>query len=88
MNEQEESIYEQGSRAAWTFMLGECLRHLGYKSVYRSGEGADVAWIAEREAAIAMLRQVCAAHGDNDWPNDLHLGDIIEKHLWRNLEAE
>lgn len=82
MNEKEEAIYEQGSRSAWASMLRECVRELGYKS----DEGSKAAWISEREAAVAMLRQVCAEHGDNDWPDDLHLADIIEKHLWRNLE--
>lgn len=65
-------------------MLRECLRQLGYKS----DEGSKVGWISEREAAIAMLRQVCERYGDNDWPDDLHLGDIIEKHLWRGLEEQ
>lgn len=83
MDEKEEAIYERGSRAAWVHMLGECLRQLGYKS----DEAKHVAWIKEREQAIAMLRQVCEIHGDNDWPDDGHLADIIEKHLWRNLES-
>ena len=34
-----------------------------------------------------MLRQVCAKYGDNDWPDNLHLADVIEKHLLRNLET-
>jgi hypothetical protein len=53
--------------------------------------------IAERDEArqahqfvqaetVKVLRQVCEQHGDNDWPDDLHLADIIEKHLWRHLE--
>lgn len=41
---------------------------------------------SERSAAVAMLRQVCAAHGDNDWSDNLHLADVLEKHLWRHLE--
>lgn len=44
------------------------------------------AHVAERQEAIAKLREVCAEHGDNDWPDDLHLADIIEKHLFRHLE--
>lgn len=54
--------------------------NLGYENV------TEQAWIAEREAAIAALRRLCAAHGDNDWPESLHLADIIEKHLGRHLE--
>jgi len=41
--------------------------------------------VSERQDAVNILRQVCETHGDNDWPNDLHLGDAIEKHLWRHL---
>jgi hypothetical protein len=84
VNEKEEGFYEQGSRAAWASMLRECVKQLDYKS----DEGSKAAWISEREAAVAMLRQVCAEFGDNDWPDDLHLADVIETHLWRNLESE
>lgn len=80
--EHDELMYERGSRMAWLHMLGECLRHLGYDS----DEGKRLAWITERELAISTLRQVCDEFGDNDWEPDLNLSDIIEKHLWRNLE--
>ena len=75
--------HERGSRAAWLQMLQICLQNLGYKSE----EGGRSAWISEREQAISILRQVCDEFGDNDWPDNLHLADIIEKHLWRNLET-
>ena len=76
MNEQD---YERGNRAAWQAMLSQCLRHLGH-------EGATVAsLVAEREAAFAALRSVCEDHGDNEWTADLHLADVIEKHLARHL---
>jgi hypothetical protein len=42
----------------------------------------------EREESVAMLRTVCTNFGDNDWPDDLHLADVIEKHLWRHLEKK
>lgn len=42
----------------------------------------------EREAAVAMLRVECAAYDDNDWPDNLHLADIIEKHLARSAYEE
>lgn len=78
-----EEDYIRGSKTAWAFMLQRCVRELGYEST----EAKHAAWILEREAAVSMLRQVCAEHGDNDWPDDLHLADVIEKHLWRNLES-
>lgn len=75
-----EKDYESGNRAALTSMLRHCLRELGYEG----DEAERSKWILERESAIATLRHVCAEIGDNDWPDDLHLSDIIEKHLARH----
>ncbi len=80
MNENEERAYEQGSQMAWQAMLSECLRHLaphGPLTVERL--------VLERAAAISVLRRLCADHGDNEWDDDLHLADILEKHLERHL---
>jgi hypothetical protein len=73
-----EQHYERGFQAANDMMLHHLLRH--------AGTGDAETWRLERNAAVAMLRQVCDEHGDNDWPDNLHLADVIEKHLWRNLE--
>ncbi len=43
---------------------------------------------AHLAAVRAMLRIECAAAGCNDWPNDLHLADVVEKHLARKLNAD
>jgi hypothetical protein len=55
--------------------------------------GADLAVlrdgrIGEREQAVASLRDICRQFGDNDWPDDLHLADVLDKHLGRHLEGE
>ena len=42
----------------------------------------------ERMETIARLRSVCAEHGDNEWSDELHLADVIEKHLERHLDAK
>lgn len=78
-----EESYEQGSRMAWRLMLQKCCRELGYDDI----EAAKVRWIGEREAAISALTDVCSEYGDLDWDNNLHLADVIEKHLHRNLSA-
>jgi hypothetical protein len=78
----DEVAYGQGSRSAWRIMLSECLRQLGYKS----SDAEKTKWIIEREEAIAALRRICAAHGDNDWPETLNLADILDKHLDRHLD--
>ncbi len=47
---------------------------------------AEVVQHQLHEADIrAVLRNVCKDFGDNDWPDDLHLGDVIDKHLARYL---
>jgi hypothetical protein len=43
--------------------------------------------MVERSEAIATCRRICEAHGDNDWPDDLHLSDIIENHLWKGCDG-
>ncbi len=79
-----EASWSAGNRAAWSRMLSECIRQLGYDDPV----AGQTAWMAEREAAIAILREVCDEHGDNDWPDELHLADVIEKHLFNHLEAD
>jgi hypothetical protein len=41
---------------------------------------------SERKETINVLREICEYYGDNDWPDNLHLADIIEKHLFRHLD--
>lgn len=41
---------------------------------------------SERAAAVAMARELCEEHElPNDWPDTVHLADIIEKRLYRPL---
>lgn len=44
--------------------------------------------LKERAEAVAVLRHICEEHGDNDWKDNLHLADIIEKHLGRHLTRQ
>lgn len=79
----DETAYIQGSQQAWLTMLRECLRQLG-----ADHPDANAArWAVERAETVLMLRTVCAEFGDNDWPDTLHLADVIEKHLARHLGA-
>lgn len=81
MNEKEAKHYENGQRVAYSSILKTCCISLGYHV-----PGAHKAvCIAEREEAIAKLREICEEFGDNEWESDLHLADIIEKHLYRHL---
>lgn len=74
----DERAFISGQQCAYREMLGVCLRGIDAPPTERLQ--------LERSAAVAMLRSVCAEHGDNDWPDNLHLADVIEKHLWRYLD--
>lgn len=80
-DEERDEIWMQGNRTAWRGLLYKACSELGYVDPH----ALKASWILERESAIAMLRQVCDQLGDNDWPNDLDLSDIIEKHVYRHL---
>ena len=82
MTESEEKAYSRGERAALRSIMSECARKLGYDDPLRRA----AALISEREQAIVTLRKVCEEYGDNDWSDDAHLADIIEKHLHRVLD--
>lgn len=71
-----------GSRRELLLILDELLVHLGYDSP----EVRAVAWIQEREEAVARLREICAVYGDNDWSAHMNLGEVIEKHLQHHLD--
>ena len=76
-----EETYEAGRRMAWQEVLGMAVGALGAEDP----AAGQARWILEREATVAALREVCEDHGDNDWPDDLHLADVVEKHLHRHL---
>lgn len=83
MTESEERAYVIGSQRAYASMLATCLRELS------PAEPRPNDWAVVQLAEVRIaLRRVCEAFGDNDWPDDLHLADVIEKHLERHLEGE
>lgn len=81
MTSHEERIFELGGRAAHAHHLQLAVQHLG-------PDGDLHRWRLERAAAVAALRRICEKFGDNDWPDDLHLADVLEKHLERSLYDE
>lgn len=78
-----ERSYLEGRRRAYIDMLMRALEALGYKA-HKAKVGLLV---AEIEEAKQRLRGLCERHGDNDWRNDEHLADIIERHLGRYLDT-
>lgn len=89
--EESEIDYVRGSKRAWLTMLSECLKHLGYDGLRQLGcddsEISRVKLVAERSETVLILRSLCKEFGDNDWSDDLHLADVIEKHLAIHLRS-
>lgn len=81
MTEQEEIAYNRGRKALARDLLAYAIKELGADIP----DGARLA--LERADVVAYLRTACTDHGDNEWPDDLHLRDVIEKHLVRYIES-
>ncbi len=79
-----EAGYETGQKVLLVRQLASIVKELGYDDP----EAAKARWIVERGEVVAMLRCECERHGDNDWPDTLHLSDVIEKHLFRHLDFQ
>ena len=82
--ETHERGYITGTRAARQYMIRQLLRELD-PECKDEPEVKLARLVVEREETIQHLRSLCADFGDNDWPNDLHLADVIDKHLGVHL---
>lgn len=80
----DEQSYEIGRNRAYITIMMDCARALGFDGV-EALNVARVCWIKERQAVVDALRDLCESFGDNDWPDELYLSDVIEKHLARPL---
>lgn len=83
-NLSEERAYVLGGRAAVRNILNQCIQALG-TNAEEDKDKRIAQLVSEREEALSVLRRLCDVFGDNDWPHDLHLADIIDKHLGRHL---
>ena len=86
-------IYSQGCAAVYRELLGVALRGLGRPSTGPDATPDELrarigVLESERSSAIELLRELCEAHGDNDWTDELHLRNILDKHLGRYLDGE
>ena len=77
----DEQSYKRGQREAYIRIMQDCVCTLGVTDPATE----HISWIAERQAVVSALRDLCERFGDNRWPDELHLGDAIEKHLARYL---
>lgn len=81
MSESEEAAYVLGQKAVWISILRQACRELGVDDP----EAAKARWVVERAETVQMLRKYCEEHGDNQWPDNLHLADVVEKRLMRPI---
>jgi hypothetical protein len=77
-----DTSYEIGERRAYMSMLSVVLQGLGHDA----SEKEQTSWVLERAEIVNALREVCQEFGDNDWDPDLHLADVIRKHLLPYLQ--
>ncbi len=84
MTDSEEEAYLRGMTAAHLDIVRASLVHLdAFGGPNLEYENARL--VAERSELLLVLRDVCDRFGDNDWSNDLHLVDVIHKHLVPHL---
>lgn len=90
LQERDEGNYIRGNRAAYWRILLHVLGELreretdtDVEKLQRELGHAE----AHLEAVRMKLRDACDHYGDNDWPDELHLADALEKHLMRHIES-
>lgn len=81
MNEKEERAYEAGRKQAGVSLLAYAMQQAGL----RADEFKNARAVIQLEEARIQLRHLCEEFGDNSFPDDLHLGDAIEKYLGKYL---
>lgn len=76
-----ERAYIEGGRMVHRLMLGMILRDLNSDGL-KEDPIAEIARLRmQLEDTRRALRSVCEKHGDNDWSDNLHLADVVTKHL-------
>lgn len=74
--------YIAGHRAAWTSLLQQAIGELRDDGAEPNDPLLRVAALTKQlEQTRAALRKACEEFGDNSWPDDLNLGDVVEKYL-------
>jgi hypothetical protein len=81
-DERDEKIWTRGYRTALVGVIQSAMNNLGYQDT----EATRAKWVMEREQTVNALRDACRDLGDNDWPDGLHLSDVVEKHLHRHFD--
>lgn len=81
----DERKWIDGNRAAFRHVMQHAMGELISLGV-PAKELEHVGLLAEHEAVRQALRFACAEYGDNDWPDNLSLVDVVNKHLLPHLD--
>jgi hypothetical protein len=85
--EAHEKGYVEGRRRTLINLLSHALKELrGFENPEDQPLIKLAVEVKEREETVAVLRRACEEFGDNGWPEDLHLGDVIENYLMKHIE--
>lgn len=76
-----------GNHAAWMRILGLCLAELNGTQYHKDAAVALGRAVDELGAIRVALRELSEELGCNDWPDDLHLADVVEKYIGRAIEG-
>lgn len=79
--DERDATWEAGYTAALRGLLARCVADLGVEDV----DAGKARWLVERTDVVLLLRGMCEEYGDNEWPDNLHLSDVIDKHLMRHV---
>jgi hypothetical protein len=85
IEEMKSASYATGRLAAWTEILLTARQNVGWLT--GSTEMDRDQLLALRAETVLALRAICEEFGDNDWHDDLHPRDVIEKHLAKHVRA-
>lgn len=72
-----ERDWMRGNKYAWMAIVSQALREIGQ----RNDTMKKAALILERQQTVNALRDLSAVLGCDDWPDDLHLADVVNKYI-------
>lgn len=75
MTEEEEAAYVKGGQAVWGRLRAEAVREL---DLPHSDDRNALALFDTRQALRRLCKELSLS---NDWPDDLYLYDVVEKHI-------
>lgn len=83
LDEEKFKVYEDATNGDLKVVVG--LKAFLKQALSRKEEEIKKKYEYARKETLLVLKELCKDFGDLDWNDDLHLADIIEKHLAKHL---